>query len=135
MNSCELNSPPLFFLSMKIFSLVAFSTKHWNCLNSSKYYDLFFRKYTKIILIQSSMKTMKYFHPWKEGSIGPQMSLLINYKHMLSRHVFVKKGTLYCLPMIQDSHLLDSFLKVGNPFTISFVVSSLRIWKFKWPNL
>jgi len=135
LKSFEVNSPPWFVLNVEIFSLVAFSTKHWKCMIFSKPSDLYFRKYSQVILVKSSTKRMRYLHTPRKDSIAANMSLWISCKHLFAQHVFVKTGSLFCLPKIQASHLVVSLLKVGNPLSILYVLSLLSLSKFKCPNL
>jgi hypothetical protein len=56
-----MNSPPLFNLRALMSFHVSLSTSILNLLKIDKAFDFFFKKYTQVYLLKSSIKVTKYF--------------------------------------------------------------------------
>ena len=97
---------PLSDLRHLIFYFVSFSTSSLNILKNPKASDFFFRRHTQVILVKSSMRSMKYSSPFSPLlHVGPHRSVWTSSSGLVVECSFVLNSTLVCFPCWQDSQI------------------------------
>jgi len=125
MNSFDVNSPPLFDLKHLFFESVSFSTISLKILKHSNASDFFLRKQTVVILVKSSISSIKYCSPFSPFAIiGPHRLVCTISNGFLVEYSFVQNIVLVFFPC---RHCLDIVLVSFEISDISLTASFLSI--------
>jgi hypothetical protein len=132
MNYFDVNSPLLSDLKHLIFRSVSFSTIYLNILKHSNASDFFLRKKTVIIIVKSSISSIKYCSPFIPFVlIGPHRSMCTISNDFTVEYSFVLNSVLVYFPCRKCFHrVLVGFEILGISLTASFLLILTRFSKF-----
>ena len=119
-----------------IFLPIWFSTLLLKYLTISKASNLCLKNCTQVILVKSSMQSIKYLWPWiLYVLVGPQKLVWTNSRGLLAKNSLDLKDDMIFLPFWQGYIWLYGLDMLGKSPTDLFALILTKLSKFMWPNL